>query len=752
MSSFKQSNIFHPHRNQTKMIGIIDRITFQNEENSYVVARFRVEDSAINLITVVGSMPAIFEGERLQLEGEWQKHSKFGLQFHVLKFAVLHPVTEKGIELYLGSGLIKGIGKVYAKKIVSEFGLDTMRILDENSDRLGEIEGIGKKRLFMIKTAWESHHEIREIMIFLAEHKISSTYALKIFKNYGTKTLKILRKNPYQLADDIVGIGFLTADKIAKNIGISEEEPARIEAGIKYTLSKAAEQGHLFLPQEELSKTTTEILQVSAELVDKICSELYKISHLINDGGAVYLSALYNAEKGLSERLIQLKTMPGLKVNSFSVLKETAQLRQLQGITYNKQQKIALSKAIQEKLLVLAGGPGTGKTTIIKGIIQIFEHLGLKISLTAPTGRAAKRLAETTKRGAKTIHRLLEFDPKDRIFKKNQKNPIKADIIIVDEMSMVDCTLALHLVKAIPVNARLLMVGDVDQLPSVGAGNVLRDIIDSGIVTTIILDEIFRQAQNSRIIVNAHKINRGLMPEWHRRNARGQNNKLNSTDRLIPLDDYGDFLFVQEDDSEKIVQMIAELCLNKLPQRYKYQPKRDIQILTPMYRGDLGADNLNKVLQDSLNPVSKKIVRGQTQFRIGDRVMQKRNDYDKKVFNGDLGLINRIDLEEQKIVVAFEKMIPYDFSELDELGLAYAITVHKSQGSEYPVVIMPITTQHYMMLQRNLLYTAITRAKELIIIIGTKKALAMAVKNNRVVQRNTQLAEKLASLFKNLNN
>ena len=743
MTFSKRSNIFYPPINKKTLTGIVERITYQNEENNYVVARFRIEDPAKNLITVVGSLPSIFEGERLELDGEWQKHSKFGYQFKVSKVTNVHPVTEKGIELYLGSGLIKGIGKVYAKKIVTHFGLDTMGILNENSDRLKEVEGIGKKRLGIIKTAWQSHTEIRGIMIFLAEHNISSTYAIKIFKNYGAQTLKVLRKNPYQLADDIIGIGFLTADKIAKNIGISEDEPARIEAGIKYSLTKAADQGHLFLPQDELFKLSAEILKISPSMIKNICNKLIKINHLVNDNGAIYLAALYNAEIGLCERLLQLKTAPGLKINSLSVLTETGPKRVLQGINYNHKQKLALSKAVEEKILVLAGGPGTGKTTIIKGIIQIFEHLSQKICLTAPTGRGAKRMAEMTKREAKTIHRLLEFEPKQNVFKRNLKNPVKADVFIVDEMSMVDCTLALHLVNAIPRDARLIIVGDVDQLPSVGAGNVLRDIIDSGIVATIIFDEIFRQAVNSRIIINAHKINRGLMPSLDHRDVQVRKNNSISSDRLLPLEDFGDFLFVQEEDPEKIVRTIRELCQTKLPQRYKYFPKRDIQILTPMYRGDLGADNLNKVLQESLNPGQKKMTRGQTEFRVGDRVMQKRNDYDKRVFNGDLGVISLIDLEEQKMVVTFEKKITYEFSELDQLVLAYAITVHKSQGSEYPVVIMPITTQHYMMLQRNLLYTAITRAKELIILIGTKKALAMAVKNNRVVQRYTQLARRL---------
>lgn len=743
MHSAKQQNIFQQPAAAKEFTGTIERITYRNEENNYIVARFLPEDAGKEVITIVGTLPAAVTGERMQITGEWQKHNKFGYQFQVKKLTVLLPVTKKGIENYLGSGLIKGIGPAYAQKIVHKFGFETFNVLDHDPDRLSEVEGIGEKRLNMIKQAWKSQSAVREIMVFLAERGISSTYALKIFKEYGNQTLSVLKQNPYRLADDIFGIGFLTADKIARNLGVDEDEPARIEAGIKYVLTRATEQGHLFLPEVELFRASSDLLNIPKQKVTIVCEELYRVSHLVNDNGAVYLNLLYNVEKGLAERLIQLKKAPVTLLNTEKIWRDTEKLRRLQGVEYSSRQKEALIEALKEKLLVITGGPGTGKTTIVKGIIQIFEYLGRRVFLTAPTGRAAKRLAESTGRRAQTIHRLLEFDPAVKQFKHNQKYPLRADMVIVDEMSMVDCTLAFHLVKAVPLNARLIIVGDVDQLPSVGAGNVLREIMDSGCVATVHLNEIFRQAQDSQIIINAHRINRGLMPNLELKKVQKREESVSSRFRLLPRDDYGDFLFVQEDDPEQIVSLIRELCEVKLPRRYNYKPKQDIQILTPMYRGILGADNLNRVMQEALNPNTKKISRGSYELRVGDRVMQIRNNYDKKVFNGDLGFVQQIDAEEQTVLILFEKSVEYDFSELDELVLAYAITVHKSQGSEYPVVIMPITTQHFIMLQRNLLYTAITRAKELNVLLGSTKALALAIKNNKVSKRNTRLAWRL---------
>ncbi len=739
----RHSDRFFSPELQTVLTGTIERITYQNAENDYVVAQLRLEIPTKDLVTIVGTLPAAFEGERLQVEGEWQKHLKFGEQFRVQKILTLPPVTLNGLRLYLGSGLIRGIGPVYADKIVAKFGLATLKILDEQPQRLCEVDGIGDKRSELIRSAWRSQQEIKEIMMFLAEHGVSSTYALTVYKEYGKSTLTVLRQNPYQLAEDIYGIGFLTADKIAKNLGVADDEPARIEAGIKYTLNQAAEQGHLFLPREELVRTSSELLHVTAVQLEEVCRVLCQVSHLIEEEGAIYLPAFYHAEKGLAERLLQMQNAPTPAIGGTKALQESHFLFGGQKLDYNRQQQAALRAVLSKKLLIITGGPGTGKTTLVNGIIRIFENLGQMVQLCAPTGRAAKRLTETTGHKAQTIHRLLEYEPQEHAFKHDSRQPLRLDVLIVDEMSMVDCTLAYHLVQALPLAARLILVGDVDQLPSVGAGNVLRDLIDSNFITTIQLTEIFRQAHDSQIIVNAHQINSGLLPDLTRKGEGEKQASKIKPGRLLPRQDYGDFLFVQEEEPEKIVGMIQELCQIKLPQRYGYRSLQDIQILTPMYRGALGADNLNQVLQETLNPGKPALKRSQFELRVGDRVMQIRNNYDRRVFNGDLGFIRNVDREEQKLTVAFDKVVSYDFSDLDELVLAYAITVHKSQGSEHPVVIMPLVTQHYIMLQRNLLYTAVTRAKELLILLGTKKALALAVKNNQVVQRYTRLHQRL---------
>ncbi|RKY90543.1 ATP-dependent RecD-like DNA helicase [candidate division KSB1 bacterium] len=766
MNTSPNQHLFQNNLAQKQIEGVVKRITFRNEETGYTVARVILTRGNSAQITVLGNLPFLIEGERVALSGRWEKNPKYGYQFRVEEYRTLLPITKEGIKNYLGSGLIRGIGPVHAERLVNHFGLQTLEIIENNPEKLLEVEGIGEKRLEMIKQAWKEQKDLKEVMLFLSQHGISPNLALKIYRNYGNQTLDVLRHNPYQIAEDVWGIGFLTADRIAQSLGIAPDEPARIEAGLKYVLLNATEEGHVFLPRSELLSRSRELLKLETNLIETVLEELIKVGHIVAEDDSLYLPPFYFAEKGLAEALAILTKVEPLKLPLDETLAQVKKMAHLQGIEYNKAQMQAISKALQSKVMVLTGGPGTGKTTTVRGIIQLFEYLGLRIKLAAPTGRAAKRLAEATGQPAKTIHRLLEFEPQTRQFKRNKEHQLSLDVLIVDEASMLDLMLAFQLVRALPPTARLILVGDVDQLPSVGPGNVLRDIIDSGIVGVVKLKEIFRQARDSVIVVNAHRINQGLFPKLERRATsrnKGSEQKrqisLSRTGKIPvkPRDDFGDFLFVQEEDAEKIVQMIVELCAHKLPQRYNYNPMFDIQVLTPMHRGPLGVNNLNTVLQQALNPRAKaaassetraksntlRLVRSDRQFLVGDKVMQLRNNYDKGVFNGDLGIIRHIDLEEQKIVIDFDKTVTYELSELDEIVHAYAITVHKSQGSEYPVVIMPISTQHYVMLQRNLLYTAVTRAKELIILIGTRKALQMALKNNQVVQRYTALKKRL---------
>jgi len=718
----------------------VESITFENVDNHFVVARFRVENSGGQVITITGKIPLLAEGERLRLRGSWRNHPRFGKQFQVEEYERLPFVSLEGLRRYLSSRMVKGIGPHYAGKIVRKFGLETIRILDEEPERLRDIPGIGEKRLEEIKRAWQAQRESREVMLFLAELGIGPAMASRIYREYGHQTLEVLRKNPYQLCQDIRGIGFLSADKIARRMGVAAEEPARIENGLKYVLQRATEDGHVFLPRDELMAQATQLLNVDEKITARICEELIRLGHLVEVNGAVYLSSLYRAERELAEKLVLLVEYPKRTEDPDRIWQTFLPRLQLSGFSYTDVQKQAILTAFTENVLLITGGPGTGKTTVVNGILRFFEFLNIRCELAAPTGRAAKRLEETTGHPAKTVHRLLEYDPALGAFKRNAKNPLQTDALIVDEASMLDLLLAHRLVQAISPGTRLILVGDVDQLPSVGPGSVLRDLIQSGKIPTVFLREIFRQAADSLIVRNAHRVNRGMMPEFTRKEPT-----LPGTDhparRLLPKDDYGDFLFVREEDPERILSIILELCSEKLPARYGYNPVRDIQVITPIYRGELGADNLNRLLQARLNPGNRGVARGNVEFRLGDRIMQLRNNYDKGVFNGDLGTVSHIFPDRGRLVVQFTEPVEYDFSELDEITLAYAITVHKSQGSEYPVVIMPITTHHYVMLQRNLLYTAMTRAKELMMLIGTKRAIAIAVNNNRVAERHTRLAE-----------
>lgn len=722
----------------TEIRAQIERITYCNEENGYTVAKAKV-GGRHGLVTVVGNLLSVSAGEELKLRGEWHNHPKFGEQFRIESYESIVPATVKGIEKYLGSGLIKGIGPVMAKRLVSKFGLETLTIIENDIKKLYKVEGIGDKRIGMIRKAWDDQKEIREVMLFLQDKGVSPTYGAKIFKQYGNRSISVLQGNPYRLATDIFGIGFLTADKIAENLGIAKESQIRAEAGILYVLHQLSDEGHVYYPYEQLREECKKILGVENDILMKafgqiasdrkiLIEDLNKEGELRENKKAVYLAKFHVSEVGIADKLNHLMRIPK-PLRTFDRDKIIEWVQGELKIQLAENQKQAVKESIDKKVMVVTGGPGTGKTTIINAIIKVCKKLGQRVLLAAPTGRAAKRMSEATGHEAKTLHRLLEFSPKDGGFKRDENNPLDTELIVIDETSMVDTTLMHHLLKAVPQEATLILVGDVDQLPSVGAGNVLKDIIDSMVIPTVRLTEIFRQAKESLIIVNAHRVNNGQMPVF-----------------TYHKDQLQDFYFFEIEEPEKVLEKILELCKEKIPGKFGFHPVHDIQVLTPMHRGVAGASNLNAELQKHLNHSTDELTRGGKVLKAGDKVMQIRNNYDKEVFNGDIGRILRIDREEQEIVVDYDgRHISYEYSELDEIVLAYAVSVHKSQGSEYPVVVMPILTQHYMLLQRNLLYTGITRGKKLVIVVGTKKALAIAIKNNKPQKRYTLLRDRLTA-------
>ncbi|HPZ44056.1 MAG TPA: ATP-dependent RecD-like DNA helicase [Bacillota bacterium] len=714
--------------------GYLERITFVNEENHFTVARLQ-EKAKKELTTIVGNLAGINPGESLRLYGKWVHNAKYGSQFQVEKYETVVPATVNGIEKYLGSGLIKGIGPVMAKRIVKTFGLSTLDVIETAPEELAKVDGIGVKRIEMIKKAWEEQKEIKEIMVFLQSHGVSAAYSARIFKRYGKDSIENVRENPYRLAADIHGIGFITADRIAQNMGVDPNSILRVKEGIIYVLNQLTSEGHVYYPLEPLLAKAAEMLKVDAELTGKAVAELLeerriRVEELPGQPPlqAVYLPAFYTAETNLARLLLSLAGEPS-PIRPIDPERAMDWVAGKIGTNLAEKQKEALVLSTQNKVLIITGGPGTGKTTIIKAIIRIFRALNLRVLLAAPTGRAAKRMQEATGYEAKTIHRLLEYSPRKGGFERNQESPLEADVIILDESSMIDLLLMYNLVKAIPPKATLILVGDINQLPSVGPGNVLKDLIECGRFKVVTLTEIFRQARESRIVTNAHLINKGMFPDL----------------KKPPGKELADFYFIEEEEPEKIINKILALCLNRIPKRFGFHPVQEIQVLTPMHRGKLGVMNLNLRLQEFLNPGESRLVRGHKTFKVNDKVMQVVNNYDKSVYNGDVGTISRIDLEEQEVEVNFEgRLVTYDFSELDELVLAYAISIHKSQGSEYPAVIIPVVTQHYMLLQRNLIYTGITRGKKLVILIGSKRALAIAVKNNKTQNRFTWLKERLA--------
>jgi exodeoxyribonuclease V alpha subunit len=702
---------------------VVERITFQNPENGYTVLRVAVKNYK-DLVTVVGNLLDVNVGSVLLAQGEWKVDPKYGRQFIAEKWEEAMPATIYGMEKYLGSGLIRGVGPKFAKRIVQMFGTDTLEIIETAPERLIWVEGIGKKRVEMIRESWEKQKEIKNIMLFLQSYNVSTSFAAKIYKVYGNQSIDVVKKNPYRLADDIWGIGFKTADTIAEKLGFGKDDPLRCRSGILYTLNELANDGHVYAEKEQLLNKATTLLEAKTESIAASLESMLKTDDLKQDGEAIYLPPFYYAEAGTAGKLLKLYHSAGNISDEAKV--DFERLSRKTGFDYDDIQKDTILKSTVSKVMVLTGGPGTGKTTTTLGMIAVLRSRGKRILLAAPTGRAAKRMTETTGMEAKTIHRFLEFKPPEG-YQRNEEKQLEGDVLIVDECSMIDIILMNALLKAVPAYMQLILVGDVDQLPSVGAGNVLRDIIESGVFPVIRLTRIFRQAQSSRIITNAHKINNGAFPDIGNRNGT-------------------DFFFINSEEPETAAQEIVRLVKTRLPQ-YQHIKPTDIQVLTPMQRGIAGAANLNTLLQEAINPSDVCLRRSGYSFRLNDKVMQIRNNYDKEVFNGDIGTIAAINLEDRNLTVRFDdREIEYDITELDELVQAYAITIHKSQGSEYPVVVMPILMSHFVMLQRNLLYTGVTRAKKLLVLVGNTKAIKYAIKNVTVTRRNTRLKERLQNI------
>ncbi len=743
--------------------GSVERITYYNDENGYSVIRLNVKGRS-DLVTVVGNLPEVQPGESLHLEGRWTKHPQYGRQFKAEWCEQVLPATVEGLKAYLGSGMIKGVGPVTARRVVQRFGVDTLQVLDEKPERLREVLGVGPKRAAAVAEAWEEQKQIREVMMFLQSHGVSTNLAVKIYKAYGDDALEVVQEDPYRLARDIWGVGFKTADKVAQDLGLPHDAPSRVQAGVAYALSQLADEGHVYVPEEELVAEASPLLEVEPALVRDAIGQLdtervvqretLRYPSIEEDRGygddplpdlqtreerAVYLAPFYYGEVGVTNRLQGLLDDPSTRLAPFrsvdwdgllSQITHTAEAKRRAALDLSSEQRRAVRTALTNKVTVLTGGPGTGKTVTVRTVIAALEAFQRKYALCAPTGRAAKRLSEAAGRPAKTVHRLLEYSPQHG-FQRNEEAPLEVDCLIVDEASMLDLLLTNRLLKAVSSATHVLLVGDVDQLPSVGAGDVLRDIIASDRVAVVKLTEIFRQAANSGIVVNAHRINRGRFPI---------------------LNEFGDFYYFSKEDPVEAAELLVDIVKRRVPHKFGLDPLDDVQVMAPMYRGACGVSNLNEILQEALNPPSsrkqEKQVGGRI-FRVGDKVMQTRNDYDKDVYNGDIGRVTYIDTVEQTMTVRTDermeqgRLVTYDWAELDELVHAFAISVHKSQGSEYTAVVLPILTQHYLLLQRNLLYTAVTRAKELVVLVGTRKAIWIAVKNDKVSERHSGLGIRL---------
>ena len=712
----------------TTLTGEVERVTYENEATSFRVIRLGSVEGAgtrTGALPVVGTFPAVGPGTRVRVTGDFVKDARHGEQFRVETLVPIAPSTLSGLEKYLGSGVIHGIGPGFAKRIVSTFGMDSLSVLDEHSERLAEVSGIGERRIEEIKRTWASQRAISNIMMLLQTHGASPALAARIFKQYGDKAASILQRSPYRLALDVRGVGFKTADKIARSLGISGDHPERAQAGVMHELGVLAEQGHVVVPRELITERAASMLEIDEGHVAAALEALWAAERVVIEDGGVYLIWLYRAEVAVATGLKRLLESPGKELGGLSAA--LTAFEQASKIELAPGQRAAVEAAARHKVVVITGGPGVGKTTIVRAILNVLSKSRLRVKLAAPTGRAAKRLSESTGLEASTLHRLLAFDPRQQTFQLDEDNPIEADVVIVDEASMIDVPLGAALIGALPTAARLIVVGDSDQLPSVGPGALLRDLIDSGSIPTVRLNEIFRQAGESRIVLNAHRILHGEMPE--------------SVDAELPN---ADFFVVPRKTAEEAAELVRELVVTRIPRRFGFDAKKDIQVLTPMHRGAAGTIALNEILQAALNPEGPALESRGQKLRLGDKVMQTRNDYEREAFNGDIGVISSVDLEGRKLQVRFDQReVEYDDPSLGALTLAYATSIHKSQGSEYPAVVIPLLTTHFVMLSRNLVYTAVTRAKRLCVLAADPRAIRLALAETRREERMTRLARRL---------
>ncbi len=705
--------------------GVVENIVYRNDETGYTVCRVKAEGHA-DPVTVVGNSVAVWVGESLRAEGKWIRHPRHGFQFQADTLTCLAPNSARGIERYLASGMIRGIGKVMAKRLVEHFGADTLRIIEKESQRMEEIEGIGAVLRKRIKESWNEQRGIRDIMIFLQGHGIGTAQAARIYRQYGTDAIALVRTNPYRLCADVWGIGFKTADSVAMSLGIPENSIIRARAGMVYVMRTLSEEGHCYCTEAELLLYAEQLLGISVEILAEALQAELQGAWLTREDDRIYLTSLYRDECAIAQRAAKLLAAPPA-FKPIQAARAVAWAAEQMQIEFAPHQRMALEMALDSKVSIITGGPGVGKTTIIRALVDVYRRRKLTFYLAAPTGRAARRMSEATKRDAVTIHRLLKFQPQTGAFEYDQGNPLPGDCLILDEVSMIDVSLMASVLRALPDHMVLVLVGDIDQLPSVGPGNVLRDLIQSGIIPCEALKVIFRQESGGHIVRNAHRINEGEALECP-----------------DPAAGLSDFYFLPCQEPDDVIQRMLDLVTRRIPERFQLNPLTDIQVLSPMRRGQLGTDNLNAVLQETLNPQGDQLERFGRTYRTRDRVMQIRNNYDKEVFNGDIGSIVSVDPESQALVVDMDgRHIAYDFADLDELVHAYAGTIHKSQGSEYPAVVILMTTQHFKMLQRNLLYTAVTRGRQLVCIIGSHKAIGMAIANTEMRQRRTGLKERL---------